>query len=443
MVAGLIEKAAGLWGKAGQRSLESSALVEAEEQFKRALAQITALPATPALRRAHIKLQIGLINALMHTKGDAAPDTKASLDQARSLIEQAEALGEALVDEPLLLLSVLNGFWLANYLSFNGDALRELAAQFLALAEKHGATVQLMIGHRLMGTSELLTGDFMAGRAHFDRWIALYAAAGEHRALATRFGIDHGTMVFCHRSWALWFLGYPDAALADVDHALRSARELGQAATLMPTLCHISRTHISCGNYAIASALIDELIALADEKGAAVWKETGLLYRGSLLVITGKASVGLGMLTSGLTTYQSTGATAAGTFLSLAAAYAQLGQFEDARRSIEEAMTAVQKTKERWFEADIHRVAGQIALMSPEPDTAKAEAHFERALAVARAQQAKSWELRAATSMARLWRDQGKREEARDLLAPFYNWFTEGFDTLDLKETKALLDELA
>ena len=127
----------------------------------------------------------------------------------------------------------------------------------------------------------------------------------------------------------------------------------------------------------------------------------------------------------------------------LASAYAELGQFDDAWRCIGEAMTAVETTKERWCEAEIHRIAGEIALKSPEPDVAKAEAYFERAIAIARAQQAKSWELRAAMSLARLWRDQGKRDAARDLLAPVYDWFTEGFDTLDLKEAKALLDELA
>ena len=127
----------------------------------------------------------------------------------------------------------------------------------------------------------------------------------------------------------------------------------------------------------------------------------------------------------------------------LARAYAELRQFDDAWRCIGEAMAAVETTKERWCEAEIHRMAGEIALMSPEPDAAKAEAYFERALAVARKQQAKSWELRAAMSMARLLRDQGKRQEARDLLAPVYGWFTEGFDTLDLKEAKALFDALA
>jgi predicted ATPase len=123
--------------------------------------------------------------------------------------------------------------------------------------------------------------------------------------------------------------------------------------------------------------------------------------------------------------------------------YAQLGQFEDAWSCIGETMTAIETTGERWWEAEVHRVAGEIVLMSPQPDTAKAQAHFERALAVARQQQAKSWELRAAISMARLWRDQGKREEARELLAPVYGWFTEGFDTRDLEEAKALLRELA
>ena len=234
--AGLIEKAAGLWGKAGQRSLERSALVEAAEQLTRALDQIATLPATPALRREQIKLQVALITPLMHVKGYAAPETKAAAERARLLIEQAEALGEP-PEDPLLLFSVLYGFWVANFVAFNGDALRELAAQFLALAEKQRATVPLMIGHRLMGTSLLFTGDIAEGRAHLDQAIALYDPA-EHRPLATRFGQDVRVAILSYRSWALWLLGYPEAALADADHALKDAREIGQAATLMYALCH-------------------------------------------------------------------------------------------------------------------------------------------------------------------------------------------------------------
>ena len=440
--AGLIEKAAGLWGKAGQRSLERSALVEAVEQLTRALDQIATLPGTPALRREQIKLQVALITPLIHVKGYAAPETKAAVERARLLIEQAEALGEP-PEDPLLLFSVLYGFWVANYVAFNGDAMRELAAQFLALAEKQGATVPLMIGHRLMGISLLLTGDIAEGRAHFDRAIALYDPA-EHRPLATRFGQDIRVAILCFRSLALWLLGYPEAALADADRALKDAREIGQAATLMYALVIASLTHILCGNYAAANALADELVALADEKGALFWKALGMLHQGCVLALTGKASDAVQMITSGITALRSTGATMwMPLYLSyLARAYAELGQFDDAWRCIGEAMTVVETTKERWCEAEVNRIAGEIALKSPEPDAAKAEAYFERALAVARQQQAKSWELRAAMSMARLWRDQGKRQEARELLAPVYGWFTEGFDTRDLKEAKALLEEL-
>ena len=188
--AGLIEKAAALWGKAGQRSLERSALVEATAQFTRALDQIAALPGTAALRREQIRLQVALITPLLHVKGYAAPETKSAAERARLLIEQAEALGEPLED-PLLLFSVLYGFWVANYAAFNGDAMRELATQFLALAEQHGTTAPLMIGHRLMGMSLLNTGEIAEGRAHLDRAIALYDSA-EHRPLATRFGHDFG-----------------------------------------------------------------------------------------------------------------------------------------------------------------------------------------------------------------------------------------------------------
>jgi predicted ATPase len=186
------------------------------------------------------------------------------------------------------------------------------------------------------------------------------------------------------------------------------------------------------------------VILLAEEKGSLFWKAAGLVRRACLLALTGKVSDAVDTFTSVIPVWRSTGTTI---FLPLwlslwARASADLGQFDKAWNYIDEAITRVKKTKETWYEAEVHRIAGEIALMSPEPDAAKAEACFERALAVARQQQAKSWELRAATSMARLWRDQRKRDEARELLAPVYGWFTEGFDTRDLKEAKALLTEL-
>jgi len=440
--AGLIEKAATLWGKAGQRSLERSALVEATEQLTRAITQIATLPATPALRREQIKLHVAIITPLMHVKGYAAPETKAATERARVLIEQAEAGGEP-PDDPLLLFSVLFSIWTTSFVAFKGDALRELASQFLALAEKQTATVPLMIGHRMMG-SVLHTGAFAEGRAHLDRAIALYDPA-EHRLLATRFGQDIRVAALSYRSLALWMLGYPDAALVDTSRALKEAREIGQAATLMYALVHALLIHIQCGNYPTANAEADELVALANEKGALFWKAQGMSKQGCILAVTGKPAEAVQMITSGIAAWRSTGSTFwMPLYLSyLARAYAELGQFEHAWRCIDEAMTVAETTKERWHEPDIHRIAGEITLLSQRPSAANAETYFERALSVARAQQAKSWELRAAMSMARMWRDQGKHQQARDLLAPVYGWFTEGFDTLDLKQAKVLLDALA
>ena len=441
--AGLVEKAAMLWAKAGQRSLARSALMEAVEQFTRALAQIATLPGTSALRREEIKLQVALITPLIHVKGWAAPETKATAERARWLIEQAEALGEP-AEDPLLLFSVLYEIWAANFVAFNGDAMRNFSGQFVALAEKQGATVPLMIGHRMMGTSLLVTGGIAESRAHFDQAIAFYDPVA-HRALATRFSQDHRVSVLPYRAFALWALGYPEGALEDAERAISDARAIGQAATLMYALVNTSfYIHVNCGDYATANKHLDELVTLADEKGALLWKAIGMAQRGCVLALTGKALDAIHVLTSGITASRSTGATLWMPFYlsCLARAHVDLRKFDDAWRCIGEAMTAVETTKERWYEAELNRLAGEIALQSPKPDTIKAEDHFERALSVARRQQAKSWELRAATSMARLWRNQGKPQQARELLAPVHNWFTEGFDTPDLKEAKALLDEL-
>jgi predicted ATPase len=183
---------------------------------------------------------------------------------------------------------------------------------------------------------------------------------------------------------------------------------------------------------------------LADERGAPYWKAIGTAVRGWLFALTGKASDAVRAITSGIASLRSTGATLyePQQLQYLAMAHAELGQLNDAWCCIDDAIDKIEKSKEKWGEAEVHRIAGEVALKSLAPNPEKAEAYFDRALAVARQQQAKSWELRAAMSVARRWRDQGKRDQARDLLAPVYGWFTEGFDTLDLKAAKALLDEL-
>jgi tetratricopeptide (TPR) repeat protein len=348
--AGLIAKAADLWGKAGQRSLARAALFEGVEQLNRALDQIAILPVTPALRREEVKLEVAFANVLSPT------------------------------------------------------------------------------------------GDFVHGKEHYDRALAIYDPA-EHRPLTTRSGRDVGVTLLSFRSGCVWQLGYPTAARNDTECAVRDARKTGHAATLMYALSRAADSYTFCGDYTAAHAQLDELIPLADERGESL----GTAMRGWLFASTGNAADAVRAITSGITSLRSTGATLYEPrhLRYLAMAYAELGQLDDAWRCMHDAIEKIERSKERWCEADVHRIAREIALKSLVPAPEKAEAYFDRALSVARKQQAKSWELRAAMSMARLWRDQGKRDEARELLAPVYGWFTEGFDTRDLKEAKALLDELA
>jgi predicted ATPase len=417
-------------------------LVEAAEQLSRALELIGTLPATPELRREEIRLQVALINPLMHVKGYAAAETKVAAERARSLIEQAETLGEP-SEDPLLLFSVLYSFWVANHVAFNGAKMRELADHFLGLANARSSVVPIIMGHRLVGASLVTTGGVAESLMHLDKSVSLYEPA-EYRALTTHFGQDILVSALAYRSTGLWMYGRPDAAIADAEHALKVAREVGQAATLLFALSLTGLTQILNGNYEAALAQSEEQVAMGSEKDAVLRKTQGKIQQGCVYSLTGKPSDAVELITSGLVEFLATGATYFVPFYRscLARAHAELGQFDAARRAISEAIAAFETTGERWWEAEVHRMAGEIALKSLAPDLASAEKDFHRALSIARKQQAKSWALRAAMSLARLWRDQGKSAQARELLSPVYGWFTEGFDTLDLKRAKALLDTL-
>jgi predicted ATPase len=441
--AGLVEKAAGLWGRAGQLSLGRSALIEAAAQLSRALDQIATLPSTTGLRREQIELQVALINPLMHVKGYGAPETKAAAERARFLIEEAKSRGES-PEDPQLLFSVLHGFAMVNLVTFNGKALRALAEQFLALAEAQSSTVPLMVGHRVMGHSRLFTGDLAESRAHYDRSLALCDRA--ELPLMTGFGgVEAKVSALCFRSQSLWMLGYPEASLADAVQAMSRSRSIGHAVTLINTLCLSGRTHVYCGNYTTARAELTEGIALSGEKDAIFWKAQATASLGVVSALIGQPVDAVSMIGAGIAMWRSTGATASVPFFQsyLAKAHAMLGQFDEAQHHMEQAMATIELTGEKVWAPETHRVAGEVALLAPGADATEAQVYFERAISVARQQQAKSWELRAAMSLARLWRSQGKAQQARELLAPVYGWFTEGFDTRDLKDAKVLLEELA
>ena len=373
--AGQIEKAANLWARAGLRSLERSALGEASEQLRRALDLIATLPATPEIRREQIKLQVALITPLIHVKGYSAPETKAAVEQSRLLIEQAEARGEA-PEDPLLFLSALYGAWAANFVAFNGKTCRSLATQLLAVADERKIEVGSLIGHRVMGHSLVLVGEFAQARRHYDQAIALYNPA-EHRQLAMRFGQDIMTTVLSYRCLALWSLGYPESGLKNANQAIEVARETGQAASLMFALFMISIFHIACRNYSLANDLARELFTLAEDKGALLWKASSLVFQGCSSAASGKPADAVALITSGIDGYRSTGATALLTvsLSHLGKAYADLGQFDEGWRYINEASHIVETAEEKIWEAELNRVSGEIVMLSKPLDATTAVEH--------------------------------------------------------------------
>jgi predicted ATPase len=249
-------------------------------------------------------------------------------------------------------------------------------------------------------------------------------------------GVEAKVSALCFRSQSLWMLGYPEASLADAVQAMSRSRAIGHAVTLINTLCLSGRTNVYCGNYTTARAELTEGMALASKKEAIFWEAQATASLGVVSALIGEPVGAVRMIGAGIAMWRSTGATASMPFFQsyLAKAHAMLGQFDEAQHHIDQA---------KVWAPEIHRLAGEVALLSPRADATEAQAYFERAISVALQQQAKSWELRAAMSLARLWRHQGKVQQARELLAPVYGWFTEGFDTRDLKEAKALLEELA
>jgi hypothetical protein len=231
-----------------------------------------------AMRREQTSLQVALIFALGPVRGQAAPETATAIEQARLFIERAETLGET-HEDPALPYGVLQSAWAASLVGFNGDVLRQRAAQYLALAEKHNLRLPLMVGHYLMGFSLVLTGDMAQGRAHFDQALSLHASPTERMLSSPHFAPCTVDML-AFRSVAMWLCGYPEAALASADQAVNNARQIGNASVSMNALAWALDTHIWCGNYDTEKAILDELCALTEEKGAAAQNAFGIVYKG-------------------------------------------------------------------------------------------------------------------------------------------------------------------
>jgi class 3 adenylate cyclase/predicted ATPase len=436
MEAGLTEQAVTYWYKAGQSASERSAHVEAISHLRQGLALLQTLPETPQRLQREVDMLIALGASLRATPGGAAPEVEQTYTRARQLCQS--------LDNPHQLFPILRGLW--QY--YNGRAQYQtahaLGEQLLTLAQQAHDSIMVVVAYRVLGATLFYMGEPVSAHAHFTQGIALYDSQ-QHRASAFLYGEDAGVLSHIFDARALWCLGYPDQGLARSQEALTLAQQVAHPFSLCVALSHAAMFHHIRREGSAAQECAEASIHLAMEQGFPLWGAGGSILYGWALAQQGQAKEGIEQMHQGLRALRATGAEVGRPhFLSLLAeAHGTMRQPEAGLMALAEALTLTDITGERVWEPDLYRLKGELLLQLSSDNQAEAEACFHHAIAIAQSQQAKSWELRSVTSLARLWQQQGKRQQANDLLAPVYNWFTEGFDTVDLKDAKALLDELA
>jgi len=436
--AALPDKAVTYWHLAGKSSVAKSAVHEAIAQLRRGLSLLEGLPETRERKQLELDIHVTLTTALRAGKGHADPEVAAALERANRLVTETASVGTPLH------FFVLYGLWASNHNAGAIAAGLEHATNFLSSAQSQPSSGPLLVGHRILAFSLMLSGDYRAALAHFETAASLYRP-DEHRDSALHYGQDIGVSAFVCLSWALWHHGYPDQSARAADRALAYSRQLGHAHTLAQAFSFAGIAAVFARDVATVHAYSNECIALASEHGFAHWAAIGRILQGWADAQKGEATTGIALIRDGMAASEANGTrSSAPLFLALLAeALALAGKIEEGLAALDDALATAAVSGAKGSNAEIHRLRGELTGRLPDPDPAKVEDSFRTALAIAREQGTRGYELRAATSLARLWREQGRRGEARDLLAPLYGWFTEGFDTQDLKEAKALLEELA
>ena len=434
--AGMSAPAIPYWQRAGQRAIQHSANLEAIGHLTRGLEVLKTLPDTPERTQQELELQVALGPALMATKGWTAPEVENVYTQARELCRH--------VGETPQLFPALWGLWLFYYVRGEYQTARELGEQLLHLAERVRAPAFLLQAYHALGPTLFYLGELEQARQHSEQGIALYDPQ-QHRSHAFLYG-GHDPGVCCRlfAAWALWLLGYPDQALQRRSEALTLAQELAHPFSLAHALCMAAVLHQFRRENQAVQEQAYAAIRLASEQGFPLWLAGATILQGWTQAEPGQSQEGMAQMRQGLAGWQATGAEYLRLYwlALLAEAYGKSGQADEGLRVLAEPLAAVQNTGERWWEAELYRLKGELLLKQAVPNVQEAETCFHQGLDIARQQQAKSLELRAAMSLSRLWQRQGKHTEADELLAPIYGWFTEGFDTADLQKAKALLAEL-
>ena len=434
--AGLTEKAVGYWQKAGQSAVQRSAHVEAIAHLHQGLQLLQMLPETPERVQQAVDMHIALGASLIATKGGAAPEVGQTYTRARQLCQS--------LDDPHQLFKVLRGLVQYHNTRAELQAAHALGEQLLTLAQHAQDAAMLVAAHRAGGTTLFWMGAVASAQTHFAQGIALYDPT-QHRTSAFLYGENAGVICHSFSACTLWYLGYPDQGLVRSQEAVTLARQIAHPYSLVFVLSWTAIFHQLRLEAREAQERAEAVIILTMAQGFPLWKAVGSLLRSWIWTQQGQAQEGIAQMTQALSVFRATGAENLRPYwlAFLADAYGIMGQPEAGLAVLAEALTVVDKTGARFYEPELYRLKGILLLQRSSDHQAEAENCFHHALEIARNQQAKSLELRTARSLSKLWQQQGKRQEAHDLLAPVYGWFTEGFDTADLQEAKALLDALA
>jgi predicted ATPase len=433
--AGLTAQSVTYWYKAGQKAIERSAHVEAIAHLRQGLELHKTLPETLERTQREVDMHIALGASLLAVKGYGAPEVGQTYTYARQLCQHLE--------DPYQLFPVLRGLWHYYHGRAEYQTAHTLGEQLLSLAQQVQDPVMLVAVHRALGTTLFYLGAVASAHPHLTQGMALDDPQ-QHRASALLYGEDAG--VICHSlsAWTLWSLGYPEQGLVRSGEALRLAQQVPHPFSLCHTLSALAQFHQFRREGYAAQECAEASIILAMEQGFPLFTARSAVLRGWALVQQGQTKEGIEQMHQSMQAFRATGAEISRPYFLalLTQVHGTMGQPEAGLAVLTEALTLVDTTGERWYEAELHRLKGEFLLQQSPDHYVEAEACFHHAMAIAQNQAAKSWELRAATSLARLWHQQGKREEARQVLGDIYGWFTEGFDTADLQDAKAMLDAL-
>jgi serine/threonine protein kinase/predicted ATPase len=421
--------------KAGQLAAQRAAVGDAEAHYRRALQLLLLQPESTARDRDELRLQLALGAPLMATRGYANPEVRSTYARARELCQRAG--GDA-----QLFASVL-GLW--QFYMVAGEVLisADLGRQLLAQAEQSTDPVRLMLAHRALGTSLMLCGEFQSCHDHSEQGSALYDPA-QHGKLVLKYGQDPGVLNTLYTAWSAWYLGFPDEALRRAEQAVELARTLQHPLTITIALTYLALVHNYRGEHQIASVLAREAMDTAIQHKLALWQAMSKIEYGWALIGLGERARGGELIKDGVVSWKKTGARSGLTFFlaSLAWGQWQSGALDDAMSTLDEMDELVRQTGERFIEAELLRLRGEVTLLLRPEKEPEAEANFLRGLEIARQQKARAWELRLAMSLGRLWARRGETDRARELIDSSLAGFVEGLDTADLKQARLLLQSM-